>query len=578
MGLKRKLDKIIEGYYDIPEDIRVLYDTFMNSEYYSETISYICVHDFFTLMMNNRMPKDPYDYSDDTFYTDSNIISMSANLKTFREVRALLKRFYTFLIDQEFGSFDLLTKKLLKSNSFLTDISNGYTIVKYDFYDAEEWPDQVIFEVNGEYYSFDFIKVKLPYYREVIKKYMRSPSNPKLKTKRTYFHIYIDFLNLLDEDSRGHISVKNIMDFRNMLPEKDTSKFVYLSAISTLLNKLELMDLIDINPNTMKMLKGSNTRSKGNTKAFTKEEIDKMANKAIELAKVEQEKNVRLYECYMLMSYIILYLSKTAMRLTTVLNLKISDLVSEDGGIHYYVCSSKRKNNEKYNISRKVYGYHKEIIQFTSKTREYFKNSDDRLFIIASRNHLDTKTILANDVRQFIRRLEDEVGLDYLGPSGLRNYFMQNASKNIEAQRSNKVAIESLTRHSLNVHYNNYYENNLEEIARNLYGVSIGTEPLETIILDTNKDLKEERKVSNDCGYCNLPECINESKLECLLCHNFVTTPECIQYFEREIQRIDRAIYEQPIEHEKEFLITIKTFLVRNLLALKEREALLCQN
>ena len=578
--MKRNYDlNLIEGFNDLNEEVKKFFIQFYESNYYSSTLSKQSTIDFFSLFIKNRKPDNENDFNDETFYKDTRIIEISKSLISFREIRAILKRLYSYVIDRELGELNLLSKIMLNSNAFLKDIIDGHKMVEYDpMSDSVNWPDKVIFVANDKYYSFDFTKIKLPFYRPIIKKYIQSPVNPKLSTKVSYLYIYTDFFNLLDGTSFGHITVKNIMDFKNHLPESNTTRGVYMSAIRTLLNTLKNMNLIDINDNTLKMLKATNVKSKGETKAFTKEQIKQLLSYSESTIDYTETTNERLADYYRLVGYIIKYLSSTAMRLSTILNLKIDDLVSEAGGIHYYITSSKTKETEKYNISDQIYACHNEVVKITKRARKITGNNSNYLFVMLTRNGLELSPIKDTFFNRILKKWEEELGLPQLGTTGLRNYYMQMISTKVANQNGDKALLESLTRHSMNVHLNNYYENNIEEIAISLYGVTIGNESLDCIILPSNKDLKEEQKVNHDCGYCNLPSCINKTKLECLVCHNFVITPECIPYFEAEIKRIDVAIYNEEIPHEKEFLITIKTFLVRHLLTLKEREKQECQS
>ena len=568
----------IEGFSNLSNEVQQFFLDFYESNYFSSSFSKQSIIDFFSFFIKNRTLDNKKDFSDDTFYEDTKIIKNSRKLITYREIRAILKRLYSYVIDNELGKFELLSKEMLNSNAFLKDIIDGHIMVEYDPMINIEWPDKVIFVANNKYYSFDFSTIKLLFYRTIIKKYIQSPVNPKLSTKASYFHIYVNFFNLMDKSALGHVTVKNIMDFKNQLPENNTSKGVYLSAIRTLLNTLKNMNLVDINDNTLKMLKATNVKSRGETRAFTKEQIEQLILYSESIAKKSEIRNERLADYYRLVGYIIKYLSSTAMRLSTILNLRLDDLVNEEGGIHYYITSSKAKETEKYNISNQIYSCHNDVMKITKRSRLKTNNRINYLFVILTRNGLELSPIKEISVNKTLKNWEKELELPQLGTTGLRNYYMQMISSKVANKSGDKALLESLTRHSMNVHLNNYYENNMEEIAVSLYGVMIGNETLECIVLPNNKELKEEQKVSHDCGYCSLPTCINKTKLECLVCHNFVITPECIPFFEAEIKRIDAAIYNEPISHEKEFLITTKKFLVKHLLTLKERGEQECKN
>ena len=56
------------------------------------------------------------------------------------------------------------------------------------------------------------------------------------------------------------------------------------------------------------------------------------------------------------------------------------------------------------------------------------------------------------------------------------------------------------------------------------------------------------------------------------MCSNFVTTLDCIQQFEKEIELINEQILNEPLQHEKEFLINKKRLNVAYLAKLCKLE------
>ena len=56
------------------------------------------------------------------------------------------------------------------------------------------------------------------------------------------------------------------------------------------------------------------------------------------------------------------------------------------------------------------------------------------------------------------------------------------------------------------------------------------------------------------------------------MCNNFVATLDCIPQFEKEIEIIDKKILEEPLQHEKEFLINKKRLNVAYLAKLYKLE------
>ena len=70
-------------------------------------------------------------------------------------------------------------------------------------------------------------------------------------------------------------------------------------------------------------------------------------------------------------------------------------------------------------------------------------------------------------------------------------------------------------------------------------------------------DLPDEAIVEG-IGHCKNSECNLKSNLGCIACHNFIATINDIPAFEDDILELDRRIYEEDIQHEKEYLMRIR--------------------
>lgn len=142
---------------------------------------------------------------------------------------------------------------------------------------------------------------------------------------------------------------------------------------------------------------------------------------------------------------------------------------------------------------------------------------------------------------------------------------MNNIIYNINTG-NNGAIIQALSKHSINVHYNHYFENNIKEIALQLYGVTIGEADLKGMVLEKpNIDVKKKDIVMNGRGYCSSDTCNENNVLDCLMCRYFRCTPKNIPYFKNEIEILEDEISKENIEHEKEFKIARKKLNVEYL-------------
>lgn len=562
-------NKIFENIIiDLNDDVKEVFRGFSNSECSSnnQTIT----NSFIKAYLSNRIPTNRNDFSDDTLYKDINICSPNYQFESktgkYRSLtpheKAMLKQFYIYLLNKKIGNFHILNEELLAYNNLYKMLLDNYKFVTRDvFQDLPICKKWLLIE-NGSVYPFDF-SIYSEAKETAVKKYVWNSVNPNISTicsRQKYYH---DFLSLIPDDEYPfNVGPKAIMDYKEKYRKNhtDSSLAVAVNSIKGFVEYLENSKILSINPFVKKMLTSTNTKAKPNTKAFKKEEIEQIL-KAIESEIIKEENNKLKYKlklCYA----IIYYVCHTSMRIETILRLKLSDFHKESAGVYYYLAASKTKDNELYNVSSNIAKIHESIVNESKTIRD---NGEERLFIYERLRSNALSTINTTDIRNVLNKVCLSKGIDNKGISGLRNYFMQTMTEHVMDSGGDKAFLESATRHSLRVNYDNYYQNDMTDICLKMYGVYIGDVDLKGIVVSKKIEIPKERLVQNGCGYCNNPDCKDKSKLDCLMCRYFVTCPENIEYFENKIKTIDEQILEQDIPHEKEFLITKKSLYVKYL-------------
>ena len=439
---------------------------------------------------------------------------------------------------------------------------NGYQFVAHDVFQDLPTCNKWLLIENDSIYPFDF-SIYNESKKIALKKYIWYTASPNISTKQSRQLYYKEFLSLIpNEEFPLNIGPKIIMDFKEYYRKKhsDSSLAIAVNSIKGLVEYLENSNMLSINPFVKKMLTSTNTKAKPNTDSFKKEEIEQIFE-CIQ-SEINNEENINLKYKLKLCYAIIYYICHTSMRIETVLRLKLSDFHKESAGVYYYLAASKIKDNELYNVSSNIAKIHNSIVKESETIRA---NGEDRLFIYKRLRSNSLSTISTTDIRKLLDKVCSTKSIDNKGISGFRNYFMQTVTKHVMDSGGEKALLESITKHSLRVNYNNYFENDMNDICLKMYGVYIGDIDLKGIVVSKKIEIPKDRLVQNGCGYCNNVDCADKSKLDCLMCRYFITCPEHIEYFENEIKRIDEEIVNQDIPHEKEFLITKKSLYVKYL-------------
>lgn len=565
MNITIKNKKIIND--DIDNDVKLVFEKFMQSNYANKqsTTTQTFIKEYF----RNRTPVNINDFNDDSFYidcriTDDNYKNIKGRKLTPHEKRNL-KNFYSFLIENNYGNFNEITVDALNYNGLYRSINNGFKIYLYNLF--EEFPenDKWLLLYNHKIYKFDFSKINFSTKREYLKKYIWEETSPKINIKHQRMDVYVDFLNYIDDNLPLNLTVGDIMNFKNIVSADISSQaaFIKMSSIKSLVYFLENENLVKINKLTYNSFKMTNVRSQGQTDYYSDEETNIIIQEMRE--KVDNETDRKHKVLYQLHLIAVLYILNTAMRENTVLNLKISDLRGTVNN-YYYISESKKKKDDIYNITNDIKKLHDEILHITESFRNGSQNHlNEFLFIYQRIRGQNISLLNSMDISRAINLICSANNIKKLGVTGVRNRFMNKLTKRLDGG-IDKALLTAVSKHSLNVHYNNYYNSELEDICLQMYGVNIGNTNLQGMVKPTPKIEPDKRDVVlQGRGVCSVDKCKDKTVLDCLMCRYFVCTPINIPYFEQEIKKIDKQIKNMNIEHEKEFLIAKKRLNVKYL-------------
>lgn len=243
--------------------------------------------------------------------------------------------------------------------------------------------------------------------------------------------------------------------------------------------------------------------------------------------------------------------------------------------------SHGRKNS--YVISNLTYHLLMDIIEETELIRDEscIDNLKDYIFVYGNRGGI-TKTALFDD-KKFTSNLKsicDELGIPRITASNLRDTHMTKSLEHIMRNGKSDLEMSVLSKHKhMDTTKNHYIEMELEKMLESTYGITIGTELIETdskIVDNIPEHLTgEENDVENGCGKCSAETCVMTNTLPCMACKHFITTVNHELFFKKAIENVNRLIETTKNRHDKEDLVTIKELYVLYLKAIiKHKEGI----
>lgn len=244
--------------------------------------------------------------------------------------------------------------------------------------------------------------------------------------------------------------------------------------------------------------------------------------------------------------------------------------------------SHGRKNS--YIISTLSYHLLMDIIEETEKVREEFciDNVKDYIFVYYKKKR-SAKTPVVFDDKIFtshLKKLCENLGIEPCTASNLRDTHMTKSLEYIMRNGKSDLEMSVLSKHKhMDTTKNHYIEMELEKMLESTYGITIGTELIETdskIVDDIPENLiGEENDVENGCGKCSAETCVMTNSLPCIACKHFITTTRHEVYFKKAIENVNRLIEKTKNRHDKEDLVTIKELYVLYLKAIiKHKEGI----
>lgn len=558
-------NQTIESEY-IPKDVLELFNQFLKSERASKQTS--TNNGFIRRFFFHRVPKSRNDFSDETFRLDAEICK--SNYETYlvkkqmnSHEKALFKSFYSYLLENNIGAFKTLNLRLVNYNTVINLINNGYVFVKYEPLKELPSADKWILYDGKNIKTFNFELLNAEYKKEMLKDYILTSLKPDLMLKHDRFLYYVDFLNLLPTEITLPIKLNysHVRRFKDLCKARDNNNgtvFVKMSSIKALVlyfkNVRKTFEFSDIVLNSFRV---DNMRSKGQTKYYTEEEMQTIISELSSMRDNATDEDDKRY--YALITIVVLYVLNTAMRLESILRLRIDSLHEGMPGCYFYQVDAKRTFNEQYDIPKDLKLLHDEVINLTKDVRTDAPEAIKKdLFIYRKCRGKNVAILNRAYITGLINEICDKNSISKLGISGIRNRFMNNIITKLDAG-SDLNLIAGLSKHSVSVHLNNYYDGEIEDMCSKLYNVNIGITPFNAIIsLNPNISMNTKNVVQNGCGVCSQESCKNNSEVDCILCKYFVTSPANIPFIEEMIEEAEREIETCTSEHERESKIVLK--------------------
>lgn len=557
--------------------------------------------------------------SSDCFYTEFESYNDTIFFKQFKTIKEIIqtsknKEYYSALFKQYvfieliyfynwiqsnmvekvcMNCFKKITPEILKYPYLTNLIMEEYEVVNYSIYEEPPKSDKWI--IQGQQMSlhktseadkittFEVTTLKNEHLKKWVKECFWFDTFHHINHRKKEYNILLTFLKPIDtrysKEELPAITKEDILSFKARCVGEDCNDSTTarkLSMIKFFLNFIEDKEYIVIDELIYRLLSYHDTKSNGYKETYTKNEIKSLLE-AYKHSYQECKDKDRQF-LYILHYYIITIQSLSEMRVSTILNLKTDCLVKtlERNGQDEYkvVVYSKVSGREpdEYNITHYVKNLIDEVITLTSDLRNEANGIvKDYIFIYKRHNRKAISTVRQDALSVHHKDVCAEYGIRQLNLGAIRNYYQQQVSEYVAKNGDDPMLVERLSKHGINVHIQHYDAVNITDFCQMLHEVEIGSIELKGDVRETN-DKPAEATVAKGCGHCSQPTCALAGNLDCLMCSNFVATLDCIPQFEKEIELIDEQILNEPLQHEKEFLINKKRLNVAYLTKLCELE------
>lgn len=492
------------------------------------------------------------------------------------------------------SNFKIYTLEVLKYQYFITAVKSGYKVVNYSIYENPPEVDKIIINPKNTFLhqnaeadkitNLDVSGITNDFLRKWVRECYWFDDNHIISTRTKQYSPIFEFVAIIDKKfkktEKPKISVDDVLSFKASCVSQNTLDSTVarkLSFVKYFLNFLNENHYLEIDQLLFRLLIHHDNESNAYKETYTNAEIKQL----LEAYKDSYEKCKDLDRklLYTLYYYVIAIQSISEMRVSTILNLKTNccykTLDRNKLSEYKVVVQSKGSGSgvEEYNITRYVKGLIDEVKSLTDEFRKTVVGVEKEYLFIYRRHNRKVPGILRQDnLSTYHRNICKKYGIRCLRLGAIRNYYQQQVSNYVSKNGDDPMMIERLSKHGINVHIQHYDTVDIKDFCQRFYQVEIGSIELKGRVEENNNKPKENT-VAYGCGHCELSKCILKGNLECLMCDKFVTTLDCIPFFEQEISRIDQMILNQPLQHEKEFLNNKKRLNVAYLTKLYELEA-----
>lgn len=509
------------------------------------------------------------DINDFTF--EKHIESVLAS--KYPEAAGLVCQFYRHLIDEDEITLTKYTPVMLAHKDFPKKYAAGYKPVVYSPYADMPDEDRLFIDIHDcsistygtagtDILEADFSDIRncaLKYaYKHFFWHYQEKISSKK--SKDAYLRKFLSVADgMTDENEKAPVidsdMVRAFTD-RYLKDIKSTSKGAVMSRIRTFFKHCSENSLLKVTKAAEAAAATVNTKSKGDTRTYTVEEIIKIEDY---LQKKYVSENS---EIYYLAFMIVKILEKSPLRPASVLRLKTDCLKPTDRKSCSIEATEKKKGKTLTPVADDVAEDIKKVIKFTKKYRTELPAAiKNRLFVYYSPYKRKICALSESSFKKILAEACENSGVRKLQTKGLRNFF--NLHMVSEAVKSGKspAEISALTRHSLTSAMNSYTDaKGFFELVGDCYNVSIGDVEIKSEVRDSYESSGNDR---TEGGYCKSDECRVAGLTPCVICRRHVTTPAFQDFYENAIAEIDRQIEKCTIPHERESLVWHKKVYVR---------------
>lgn len=498
--------------------------------------------------------------------------------------------FYTHILSLPDGTdifkiSDPIDKNMLLRGDFISLFINDFKLVHYNPNESYPSHNKWMLTPNGfeykstrmnanKYYLIDFTKIKNTLYRNICKEFFWSQTTTiptrivklgQLIYSLNYIEKYkVNFINNLAEQIiYENIISTDIYSYKvHILNTFDvgTTASSYLLTLKEFLAFSKEKKLLNVHNACFEYLE-CQPRKKGQGGVdIPDDDLKKLEN---------QLRNVAYDNDENFLYYVIFHIAiDTEFRISQILSLKINE-IEEGMKINQYFIKSITKVSNGNILPQAISTYTKrhidEAINHTSNLRKECSDCNIKNNIFLRRAKRNTISIVTVDsFNNFIKAQCDAIGIDIYTAANLRDTHMTKSKEYILKKELSSLEERALTGHkSPEVTNENYYNPKIRTYLESTFGIIIGDVDIKgNIVRESEANFTKADTVADECGFCNKTSCDMLNSLDCLMCNGFVVTLDRIPYYEKKLAVLDKFIDDEPIEHEREHLVTIKRLFV----------------